>query len=316
MLRYIIKRLLSTIPIIIAISMIIFALLSIAPGEPAHLIIGREATPEQIELLNHQLGLDQPLWKQYLDYVNNCLHGDFGMSYQSRGPVIDEIAVRFPVTLRLSIFSTMLVICFGVSIGIISAVKQYSKLDMTVTTASLVLASMPDFWIGLMLMLVFALKLRWVPPYGASDWTGYILPVFVLSLGIMAMVVRVTRGTMLEVIRQDYIRTARAKGADEKRVIFKHALKNALIPIVTVIGNDFGNILAGAIVVETVFSLPGMGTLIVNAVKIKDIPMAMTATLFVAILYSLVVLILDIIYAWIDPRIKAEFSRKRVKGRG
>ncbi len=245
--------------------------------------------------------------------MTDLLRGDFGTSWQTRGPVIDEIAVRFPVTLKLSVFSTLIVIFFGVTVGIISAVKQYTKLDYVVTTSSLVIASMPDFWIGLMLMLLFALKLRWVPPYGASDWTGYILPVIVLSLGIMAMVIRVTRGTMLEVIRQDYIRTARAKGADEKRVIFKHALKNALIPIITVIGNDFGSILAGAIVVETVFSLPGMGTLIVNAVKIKNIPTAMTATLFLAILYSLVVLILDIIYAYIDPRIKAEFSRRKAR---
>ncbi len=313
MTRYIIKRLLSIIPIVLGISIIIFTLLSISPGNPATLMIGREATDEQVAVLEAQLGLDQPLLTQYVNYMTDLLRGDFGTSWQTRGPVIDEIAVRFPVTLKLSVFSTLIVIFFGVTVGIISAVKQYTKLDYVVTTSSLVIASMPDFWIGLMLMLLFALKLRWVPPYGASDWTGYILPVIVLSLGIMAMVIRVTRGTMLEVIRQDYIRTARAKGADEKRVIFKHALKNALIPIITVIGNDFGSILAGAIVVETVFSLPGMGTLIVNAVKIKNIPTAMTATLFLAILYSLVVLILDIIYAYIDPRIKAEFSRRKAR---
>lgn len=313
MTRYIIKRLLSIIPIVLGISIIIFTLLSISPGNPATLMIGREATNEQVAVLEAQLGLDQPLLTQYVNYMTDLLRGDFGTSWQTRGPVIDEIAVRFPVTLKLSVFSTLIVIFFGVTVGIISAVKQYTKLDYVVTTSSLVIASMPDFWIGLMLMLLFALKLRWVPPYGASDWTGYILPVIVLSLGIMAMVIRVTRGTMLEVIRQDYIRTARAKGADEKRVIFKHALKNALIPIITVIGNDFGSILAGAIVVETVFSLPGMGTLIVNAVKIKNIPTAMTATLFLAILYSLVVLILDIIYAYIDPRIKAEFSRRKAR---
>lgn len=313
MVRYIVKRLLSIIPIVFGISIIIFVLLSISPGNPASLLIGREATAEQIALLEQQLGLDQPLWKQYLDYMGNLLQGDLGTSWQTKNPVADEIAARFPVTLKLSVFSTLIVIFFGVTVGIISAVKQYSKLDYVVTTSSLVIASMPDFWLGLMLMLVFALRLRWVPPYGTSDWTGYILPVIVLSLGIMAMVIRVTRGTMLEVIRQDYIRTARAKGADEKRVIFKHALKNALIPIITVIGNDFGSILAGAIVVETVFSLPGMGTLIVTAVKLKNIPTAMTATLFLAILYSLVVLILDIIYAYIDPRIKAEFSRKKAR---
>lgn len=314
MIRYVAKRLLTIIPIILGISIVIFVLMSLSPGNSAAQILGRNATPEQIELLNEELGLNDPLPEQYVRYMGNLLQGDFGTSYQTRKPVVNEIMVRFPVTLTLATASTIIVILFGISIGIISAVKQYSKLDIAVTTGSLICASMPDFWVALLLLLLFSLKLRLLPSYGISDWTSYILPAFVLSLGILAMCVRVTRGTMLEVIRQDYIRTARAKGADEKRVIMKHALKNALIPIVTVIGNDFGNILAGTIVIETVFSLPGMGTLIVGAVQTKDIPVAMTATLFFAVLYSIIILVLDVIYAYIDPRIKAEFSRRKVRG--
>lgn len=306
--RYILKRILVIIPVILGISIVIFTLMSLSPGDTASQLLGRTAKPEEIERMKESLGLNDPLPTQYFRYMKNLVKGDFGTSFQSGKKVIDEIAVRFPVTLRLAFFSTMLVIFFGVGTGIISAVKQYSVLDVSVTTLALILASMPEFWVGLLLLLVFALQLRWLPAYGISSWTGYILPVFVLSLGIMAMVVRVTRSTMLEVIRQDYIRTARAKGADEKRVILKHALKNALIPIITVIGVDFGNILAGTVVIETVFSVPGMGAMIVNAVKVKDIPVAMTSTLFLSIIFSFIILLLDLAYARIDPRIKAEFS--------
>ena len=242
--------------------------------------------------------------------MKNLFKGDFGNSYQNGKPVAEELAMRFPITLRLAAFSTMLVCMFGISIGIISAVKQYSAMDMATTTIALIFASMPEFWVGLLMLLVFALRLKLLPAFGIESWLSYIMPVIVLSLGIMAMVVRVTRSTMLEVIRQDYIRTARAKGADEKRVVLRHALKNALIPIITVIGVDFGNILAGTVVIETVFGIPGIGAMIVSAVKLKDVPVAMTATLFLSVIFSIIILILDIIYSFIDPRIKAEFSRK------
>lgn len=313
MARYILKRILLIIPVVIGISIIIFTLMSLAPGDTASQLLGRTAKPEEIAMLKEQLGLNDPLPTQYFRYMGNLFQGDFGNSYQNGKPVVEEIAIRFPITLRLALFSTMLVIVFGVGTGIISAVKQYSVLDMTVTTLALVLASMPEFWVGLLLLLVFALQLRWLPAFGTETWQSYILPVFVLSLGIMSMAVRVTRSTMLEVIRQDYIRTARAKGADEKRVILRHALKNALIPVITVVGVDFGNILAGTVVIETVFGISGIGAMIVNAVKLKDIPVAMTATLFLSILFSLIILVLDVIYASIDPRIKAEFSKKTAR---
>lgn len=308
--RYILKRILLIIPVMLGISVIIFTLMSLAPGDTASQLLGRTAKPEEIEMLREKLGLNDPLPQQYFRYMGNLFKGDFGNSYQNGKPVVEELALRFPVTLRLAAFSEILVIFFGVGIGIISAVKQYSVLDISITTLALVIASMPEFWVGLLMLLVFALQLRWLPAFGIEGWLSYIMPVLVLSLGIMAMVIRVTRGTMLEVIRQDYIRTARAKGADEKRVVLRHALKNALIPIITVIGVDFGNILAGTVVIETVFGIPGIGSMIVSAVKLKDVPVAMTATLFLSALFSLIILLLDIIYSFIDPRIKAEFSRK------
>lgn len=255
------------------------------------------------------MGLNDPLPVQYIRYVRNALLGDLGRSYHSNKPVASEVASRFPTTLRLTIAGTIIAVIIGVPVGIISAVKQYSIIDSVSLVVSMIFTSMPSFWLGLMLILVFSLKFNMFPATGGDTWRHFILPSFALAAASMASLIRMTRSTMLEVIRQDYIRTARAKGASEKRVVLRHALPNALLPVVTVIGLNFGRQLGGAIVTETVFAMPGIGMLMVNGIRSRDTPIVMASVLFAAILAGAVNLIVDIIYTFIDPRVKSEFVK-------
>lgn len=231
------------------------------------------------------------------------------MSYQTREPVINDIMAKFPNTLKLTIFSMSLSAIIGISFGIISAVKQYSALDHICVVTALVFACIPGFWLGLMLMMLFSLKLGWLPSYGAESLKNFILPTLTVSMTSAAGLLRLTRSAMLETIRQEYIRTAKAKGASKKRIIIKHALRNALMPVVTTLGTSFGASLGGAIIAETVFAMPGMGTLITTAIRQKDIPMVMGSTLFLAVLFSLIILLVDILYAVIDPRIMDKYKK-------
>jgi len=299
------------IPILFGVSIIIFTVMSFTPGDPTVLILGEHATDEDIAKLRAELGLDDAVFVQYMRYIRKALTGDLGRSYHNNQPVAAEVALRFPNTLRLTIIGTIISILIGVPIGIISAVKQYSLIDHSSLIVSLVFTAMPSFWLGLVLILFFSLRLNLLPATGADSWRHFILPSFTLAAASLAMIIRMTRSTMLEVIRQDYIRTARAKGANERRVILSHALQNALLPIVTVIGLNFGRQMGGAIVTETVFNVPGIGLLMINGIRSRDTPMVMAAVLVAAIMAALVNLLVDVMYTFIDPRLKSEFARKK-----
>ena len=299
------------IPVILGISFIIFTILAMTPGNPAQMILGENATPEAIEQKEEELGLNENFFVRYFKYMANALTGDFGKSYRTNLPVWDELMTRFPNTLILAFFGIGLAVVIGVPIGILSAVKQYSIIDTISLGLALIMTSIPAFWLGLMLMLVFSLRLDLLPAVFDGSWQSYVLPSITLAIGTMATLIRMTRSTMLEVIREDYIRTARAKGAPEKTIVFKHALRNALLPVVTVIGINFGLQLGGAVICESVFSLPGLGTLMITSVRQKDIPMVMAAVLFVALTISLVNLLIDILYSYIDPRVKSQYVKTR-----
>ena len=282
------------------------AILSLTPGDPGTIILGITAKPEDIASLNEQFGYNKPFLIRFFSYIKDIvLHFNLGVSYQTREPVINDIMAKFPNTLKLPIFSMSLSAIIGISFGIISAVKQYSALDHICVVTALVFACIPGFW----LMMLFSLKLGWLPSYGAESLKNFILPTLTVSMTSAAGLLRLTRSAMLETIRQEYIRTAKAKGASKKRIIIKHALRNALMPVVTTLGTSFGASLGGAIIAETVFAMPGMGTLITTAIRQKDIPMVMGSTLFLAVLFSLIILLVDILYAVIDPRIMDKYKK-------
>lgn len=314
--KYVLKRLLYMIPVLFGVAFLVFAILSMTPGDPGSIILGITADPKDIAALNTQFGYDKPFLIRFFNYIGDIvLHFDLGTSYQSRQPVVNDIVARFPNTFVLTVLSLSLSAVIGVSLGIVSAVRQYSVLDHVCVITALVFASVPGFWLGLMLMLVFALHLGLLPSYGAASLKHFILPTITISMGSAASLLRLTRSAMLETVRQEYIRTAKAKGASERRIIWKHALRNALLPVVTTLGTSFGASLGGAIIAETVFAMPGMGTLITTAIRQKDIPVVMGSTLFLAVLFSLIILIVDVLYAFIDPRIKAKY-RNGGKSRG
>jgi peptide/nickel transport system permease protein len=305
MARYIVKRILIIVPVLLSVSFIVFAIMSFVPGDPARLILGQSAPQSAVDSLHHKMGLDDPFPVRYVRYLKNAFHGDFGTSYRSARPVLEEILVRFPSTLKLSLYSIALVLIFGITLGILSAVKRYSWIDIVSTVLAMLAASVPTFWLGLMMILLFSLKLHWLPSSGANLPFSYLMPAVALSLPVMAQVSRMTRSSMLETITKDYIRTARAKGLPERTVIWGHAFRNALLPVVTVIGSEFGMMLGGAILVESVFALPGLGSLVVSSIRTKDVPQIMAATLFLALLFCVVLLLVDISYVFLDPRLKS-----------
>lgn len=309
MYKYVLKRLLLLIPIILGITFIVFSIMSLTPGDPGMLILGTSAPQEAIDKLNHELGYDKPFLARYAGYVKNALMGDFGKSYRTNKPVFKEIFARFPTTLTLAVLGVLTSVIIGIPIGILSAVKQYSKLDIISTTAAMLMVSVPGFWLGLMLIILFSLKLGWLPSNGIDTISALILPTITLALPSAANIIRMTRSTMLETIRQDYIRTARSKGAVERTIIWKHALRNALLPVITVIGMDFGALLGGTILIESIYSIPGLGMLMLTAIRMKDIPQVMAAVIFLASMFSVIMLMVDLIYAYIDPRLKSQYAK-------
>ena len=312
MYRYILKRFLLMIPIVLGVSFVIFTILSVTPSDPASIILGTSATQEEIDALNHQLGYDAPFLVRYFSYLGRViLHFDFGSSYINGQPVMKNILSKLPVSFSVAFNAIACASIIGIPLGVLSAVKQYSAIDTTLTVQSLLFASAPGFVIGMLLLLIFSLRLKWLPSFGIDSWKSYVLPMFSLGIPYAAQQFRFTRSSMLETIRTDYVRTARAKGAPEKRVIWKHALKNALLPIITVIGVNFGALLGGAIVIENLFSIPGLGTFIVTGIKQKDMPVVMGGSIVLAIMFSLIMLAVDLLYAAVDPRIKAKYSGKR-----
>ena len=309
MTKYIIRRLLLTLLVVFGVVLIVFTILSFTPGDPGRLILGSKAPQEAVDQLNHQLGVDQPFFTQLWRYLKNVFfHLDFGNSYTNGEPVFREIANCFPVTLKLALFSALFSSVIGVVLGVLSAVKQYSALDNTCSMSAMFFASAPDFWVGLMLLSIFAMKLHWLPSFGIKSDLGYILPVATLTLFCSAGILRMTRSSMLDVVNQDYVRTAKAKGARSGKIIWKHALKNALLPVLTAIGMNFGSLFGGAVTTEMVFSLPGVGSLLITAVKSKDIPLAMGSTIVLAVIFSLIMLVVDIVQAFVDPRVKARYT--------
>lgn len=329
---YITKRLLMLIPVLLGASILVFSLIHLAPGDPARTIAGEHASIQTIEKIQEKYGLNKPLPTQYLIWLKQALQGDFGRSIVSNEFVSKEIWDRFPNTVELTILAMLIAVVVGIIAGIVSASRQYSLLDYSVMGVALFGVSMPVFWLGIMLMMIFGVYLRWLPIGGrlsimvsftrvtgfylldsiiAGNWDAFvsslrhlILPAIALGTIPMATIARVTRSSMLEVLRQDYIRTERAKGLSERLVIYKHAVRNALIPVVTVIGLNFGLLLAGAILTETVFSWPGLGRYVVKAVQMRDYPAVQGCVLFFAFIFVIVNLITDLIYVYIDPRIK------------
>ena len=310
MYKYVIKRLLITIPVLLGVMFIVFTIINFTPGDPASMILGESAPQEDIDRLNHELGYDQPFFVRFFDYVKGVvLEGDLGTSYRTNQPVLDEILSRFPYTVQLAVLSIVFSSLIGISVGILSAVKQYTLVDTASTVLAMVFSAVPGFWLALMLILIFSLTLGWLPSYDLDTAKSYILPTVTLALSGAASIVRLTRSTMLETIRQDYIRTARAKGASERRIIWKHAMKNAMMPVVTSLGMTFGFQLGGTIIVETVFAVPGLGTHVINAIRNKDIPVVLGSTLFLSTLFCIVMLLVDLLYAFLDPRIKAKYTK-------
>ena len=309
---FIVKRLLLIIPTTLLVILLVFLILSITPGDPGRMIlgVGPSVTQEAVDELNKALGMDKSMLRRYVDYTVAVARLDFGKSYHSQQPVLNDLKKSFPITFKVAVLSIINTAIIGIPLGIISAVKRYSFLDGALTVTALVLASVPGFWLGIMLILLFALKMGILPTSGIGSFRHYLLPVLTLSLPNAAYLLRITRVIMLETLRQDYIRTARAKGAGEKRVIFGHALKNTLMPVITTLGMSFANLLGGAIIVEAVFGLPGLGKVILNALVLKDIPVIMASVILISILFMLIMLSVDLLYAYIDPRIKAQFNRR------
>jgi len=290
---------------------IIFTLMYVTPGDPAYSMLGDNATPAQVLSIHKELKLDDPYIVRLSRYVVGVLHGDFGISYRSKQPVMTEILHRFPYTLKLALFSTLLAIIIGVIAGVVSAVKQYSALDKILTSFSLIGVSAPSFWLAMILVLIFALQLHLLPPTGSYGFKYWILPVFTLGLQASASIMRMTRTSMLEVVRQDYIRTSRAKGQNELVTIIRHAFRNALIPVVTVIGLQISHFLAGAVLIETVFAIPGLGKYIVDSVGYKDYPVVQGGVLWIGFNCIIINLVTDILYFLIDPRIKSMYAIKK-----
>lgn len=308
--KYILKRLLQLIPVLIGVSILVFLMTYLIPGDAAEVIGGPTATAEEIVNIRQKLGLNQPAYIQYFKYMLHVLRGDLGFSFQTGQPVGEAIGVRYGNTFSLALFSALLAMIIGVVVGIISASKQNSWFDRISMSISTLGISAPSFWIGLLLIVVFSIKLKLMPISGFNGkvWTidgliHLILPAVTLGFGSSAMIARMTRSALLEIIHQDYIQTARAKGVKERLVILKHALKNALIPIITIVGLDFGGLLGGAVVVESVFAINGLGRLMVQAINARDFPMVQGTVFVVATTFVLVNLLVDILYAAVDPRI-------------
>ena len=314
MLKFIGKRLLMMLPVLIGVSLAIFSLMYFAPGNPADIILGDLATQADKEMFRKEHGLDDPFVVQYLQDLKGIVtQGDLGTSYVTKQPVTIEILQRFPTTCKLAGLSIVIAVIIGVSAGIVSATRQYSMVDNICRIVSMAGVSMPNFWLGMMLILLFSVVLKWLPPSGFSTPRHWILPAVTIGAASAANIMRMTRSSMLEVIRQDYIRTARAKGESERVVIWNHALKNALIPIITVIGLSFGRLLGGAVLTESIFSIAGLGKLMVDAIKVKNIPMIQGGVLFIAFVMVILNLVVDVLYAYADPRIRSQYVRPKAR---
>ena len=300
------------IPVLLGVLFLVFTMNEISPGDPAEMIAGDAASVEVVEQIREDLGLNKPFPVRFLNYTKNIvLHGDLGTSYKTKRPVLEEVMDRLPTTILLSLTSAAFAVILSIPIGIISAIKQNTWIDNLLMVLALIGVAMPAFWQGLMTIILFSVKLGWFPSYGFTTPAHWFMPVLTIGTGAMASLVRITRSSMLEVIRQDYIRTARAKGQTERKVIISHALRNSMIPIITAIAIQLGSMLGGAIVTETVFAIPGIGMLMIQSIKARDYPTIQGAVVVIAVMFSLLNLLVDIIYTFVDPRLKSIYQTKR-----
>ncbi len=304
MASYVVQRLLMLVPVLIGVSLAVFMMLHLSPGDPARMVAGMAATPKQVEDVRLILGLDEPLYKQYLRYIGRLVQGDAGRSLSTNKPVISELWPRYVATLELTLAAMALAVSVGLTLGIISAIRQYSVIDNVLSLLALIGLSIPAFWLGLMLILVFSLKLSWLPTAGRGGFSHLILPAVTLGTFAMASVARMTRGSMLDVLGQEYMQTARAKGLHARVVLLRHGLRNALIPVLTVVGLQTGQLLGGAVLTETVFAWSGIGRFMVQAIQARDFPVVQGGVLLTAVTFVLVNLLVDLLYSVVDPRIK------------
>ena len=313
MIKYVIKRLLLMIPILMGITLIVLIFIDIAPGDPARMMLGNEATEEEVQELRESLGLNDRFIVRYFRFFKNAFRGDFGRSYSNNRSVRDEMFQRFKYTLLISIFSVVLSVIIGIPLGVFAATHQYTWKDNAAVTLSLICVSMPSFWFALLIIQLFSIRLNILPPAGIESWKGWIMPTISLALGYTALITRQMRSDMLEVIRQDYIVTARAKGQIERKVLFRHALKNAIIPIVQIVGSIFGMSLGGAMISEVIFSVPGLGSYMLSGLTARDYPVIQATSFFMSLINSVVILLIDVAFAFIDPRIRSQYIRKKKK---
>lgn len=303
MILFLIKRLLQTIPVIIGVTVVVFLIMQMVPGDSAQVLAGEGASEEMIESLRIEYGLDKPLHIQYLDYIGGLMQGDMGTSLKSSKPVYNEIMTRLPITVELAIYSTIITIVLGVIAGIISAVRPNTFADMAIMVIALLGISFPSFFLGFILMFLFSVELQWFPVGGWDSVKHMVLPSIALGTSGAAIVARMTRSSMLEIVRQDYIRTAKAKGLRSHLIVYKHALRNALIPVITVVGLQFGALLGGTVLIESVFAINGLGRLIVDSIRMRDLPMVQGGVLVASLIFVLVNLIVDILYKFFNKRI-------------
>jgi peptide/nickel transport system permease protein len=305
MLTWVLRRILAVVPVLFGVTLAVFSMLFLVPGDPVKMMLAEFVTnPDQVAQMRAQLHLDEPVLQQYGRFVTSAVRGDLGTSIRSRRPVTTEIGENLASTAQLALAAMLVAVGLGIPLGLLAALSRNSWLDVASMGTALLGVSMPSFWLGLLLIFVFSLHLAWFPATGGGDLHHLILPAITLGMIAAAIIARLTRSSMLEVLGQDYVRTARAKGLGGFSVVVRHALKNALIPIITIFGLQFGNLLAGAVIVETVFSRPGLGRLIVGGILNKDFPLVQGVVLFVATTYVLINLLVDVAYAYADPRIR------------
>jgi len=312
MTRYVTRRVLAIVPVLFGISVLVFGLVHLIPGDVAQILLGTQATDQQIETLRRSFGLDRPLPVQYLDWVSHVLQGDFGVSLRTSRPVLPDLVSRFGVTLQLTVVSMVIALAVAIPLGVASAANRGRISDALSRVLALLGLSIPNFWLGTMLILFVSLILHWLPPVGFvslldNPWLGLqtlILPSLALGTAVAAFIMRMVRSSLLEVLRQDYIRTANAKGLRDNVVLYRHALKNAFIPVLTVIGVQIGYLLGGAVIIESIFSLPGMGRFLLDSINNRDYSIVQGGVLLIALIFSLVNLSVDLVYGWLDPRIR------------
>lgn len=304
MFKYVIRRIILVPIILILVGLIIYLFMSLSPTDPVPQMLPSEFTMEQYEAQKAAMGLDKPVIVQYANWLLNAVQGNLGVSWVTRAHVWDELQTRIPISLKFSVLTMIVIIVIGLPLGVMCAVKQYSVFDQATNIISKIFGSLPGFLLGLLLMLIFAKKLGWFPVYGTGTWKHWVLPVATQFFPFCANYIRQARSAMLDCTRQDYVRTARSKGARESSVIFRDTLRNALLPIITLTGSNFAILISGAVVVENVFSIPGVGSKLVEAINAKDLPMVVACAMVLAVIFAVVQLLIDISYAFIDPRVK------------